>query len=399
MPTLRRSRASLLPGVTGTARVDRRTSALLRRLRPGDVAVVHHVDLDRASAEALVGCRVAAVVNAAESVSGRYPNLGPEVLAAAGVLLVDAVGEDVLSRVSEGDEVRVHDGVVHVGDRAVGSGEVLDGAAVHALTERARSGMAARLEAFTLDTAEHLRREHALLLEGAGVPPLSTAVAGRDVVVVTAAHEHHAELRALRRYLRGRRPVLVGVDAGADALLAAGLTPDLVVGDVDQVSDAALRAAGEVVVQVGRDAAAAVAPSDRDRLDRLGVEPTVFAAGGGSADAALLLVDAAGAAVVVTVGWPPDLVAFLDQGRQQMASDFLTRLRVSPRLLDARAAARLYSDPLRGWHLLLLVLAAMLALAVSVAATPVGEEWVDTIRDAAGEIVTDVRTNLPGDST
>lgn len=395
MPTLRRSRGSLLPGVTGTARVDRRTSALLRRIRPGDVAVVHHLDLDRASAEALVGCRVAAVVNAAESVSGRYPNLGPEVLAAAGVPLVDAVGEHALSLLSEGDRVRVHDGVLYVDDRAVGSGEVLDGPAVAARTEQARSGMAARLEAFTLDTAEHLRRESALLLEGAGIPPLSTPMAGRDVVVVAVAHDHQAELRALRPYLKDRRPVLVGVDAGADALRAAGLRPDLVVGHPDEVSDAALRVAGEVVVPAARDAG----PVDRDRLERLGVEPTVFAATGSSADAALLLSDAAGAEVVVTVGWPPDLVAFLDQGRQQMATDFLTRLRVGPRLLEARAAARLHAHPLRGWHLLLLVLAALVAVAVSVAATPVGQEWADTVRDVVSDTWSDVARPAQGDSS
>ena len=199
LSTLRRPRSDALPGVTGTARLDRRTLHLTKRLRPGDVAVISHVDLDRASAEALVACRVSAVVNAAESISGRYPNLGPEVLAAAGIPLVDNVGADVLGRLTDGEVVRVHEGVVYVGEDRVAEGDVLDSALVEIRKDQARAGLTSQLQAFTLDAAEHLNREHELLLDGIGIPAVATALRGREVVVVSATHDHRADLQRAAR--------------------------------------------------------------------------------------------------------------------------------------------------------------------------------------------------------
>ena len=391
LPTARRPRRDSLPGVTGPVRLDRRTDTILKRLRPGDVAVISHVDLDRTSAEGLVDRGVAAVVNAAESLSGRYPSLGPQVLVAAGIALVDAVGEAAFGRLREGDIVRVHDGTVYVGDQPVANGDVLDEQTVAERTQQARAGMVSRLEAFTLDSADYLRREHELLIDGVGVPTLTTALTGRHVVVVSATHDHRADLKALRGYLRDRHPVLIGVDAGADALLQAGHAPDLAVGDPELMSDAALRRAREVVIHLPRDASVV----GRDRLERLGVEPTVFTGPGTSDDAALLLAEAGGAEVIVTVGSPAGLVPFLDGGRSAMASAFLTRMRVGARVLDAKAAVSLAGGSVRAWQLVLLVLAGLLAVGVSVAATPVGEQWADVLGDQLAEAVGWIRESAP----
>ncbi len=391
LTTTRRSRGPVLPGVTGTARLDRRTSSLTRRLRPGDVAVIQHVDLDRASAEAMVECRVAAVVNAAESISGRYPAMGPQVLAAAGIPLVD-VGPEVMSRVSDGDRLRVLDGAVWLGDEPVARGDVLDMDRVAERTELARAGLASRLEAFTLDAAEYLRREHELLLDDVGIPSLSTTFRGREVLVVSAAYDYRADLRALRTYLRDRHPVLVGVDAGADALLEVGLKPDVVVGDLDGLSAAALRCGAEMVAHRARDGRAPL----RERLERYGVKPVPFPSAGTAEDAALLLADAGGADVVVLAGSHSDLVEFLDRGRSAMASAVLTRVRVGPRLLEAGTAARLHGTRLSPWHLVLLVLAGLLAVAVAVGVTPVGQEWIDSAADAVGAIWNDTVTAIQG---
>ena len=391
LTTTRRSRGPVLPGVTGTARLDRRTSSLTRRLRPGDVAVIQHVDLDRASAEAMVACRVAAVVNAAESISGRYPALGPQVLASAGIPLVD-VGPEVMSRVSDGDALRVLDGEVWLGDEPVARGDVLDMDRVAERTEQARAGLAARLEAFTLDAAEYLRREHELLLDDVGIPTLTTTLRGREVLVVSATHHHRADLRALRGYLRDRHPVLIGVDAGADALLDVGLKPDVVVGDLDALSARGLRCGAEMVAHTARDGR----PPQRERLERYGVKPVPFRAAGTAEDAALLLADAGGADVIVLAGSHADLVEFLDRGRSAMASAFLTRLRVGPRLLEARTAARLHSTRLSPWHLVLLVLAGLLAVAVAVGTTPVGQEWIDSAADTASAIWHDTVNAVQG---
>ena len=376
---IRRQPREAAPGISGPVRIDRRTHALVRRLGPGDIAVIDHLDLDRTSAEALVRCGVAAVLNAAESISGRYPALGAEVLAAAGIPLVD-VGPDLLPRLSEGERVRVQGGGVWLGDEQVSEGDVLDASRVQELTERARSGLAARLEAFTLDSAEFLRREHALLLDDVGIPALGTSMRGRPALVVSATHDHRAELRALRPYLRDRRPVLVGVDAGADALLAMGLPPDIVVGNLDRASEEALRCGAELVAHRPRDGRA----PRPERLERLGLEPVGFAVSGTAEDAAVLLVDAAGADTIVLAGSPAGLMEFLDCGRSAMASTFLTRLRAGPRLVDARTAVRLHGASLAGWHLVLMVLVGVLAVAVAVGTTPVGERWFDSGADAVG---------------
>ena len=373
--TARRSRSLRLPGVTGTVRLDRRTKNLTKRLRPGDIAVIEHVDLDRATAEELVACRVAAVVNAATSISGRYPNLGPEILARAGIALVDDVGPDVFRQLREGDWVRLHDGVAYRGDVAVVEGQVLDGESVATAMEQAKSGMSAQLEAFAANTAEFLRREHQLLLEGAGAPPIDTPLSGRHVLVAVPGSRLRADLGALRSYIRECRPVLVGVDGGADALLAAGYRPDLIVGDTETVSDKALRSGAEVLVHAARNPQA----PERDRLERLGVRAVVFSATGSSADLAMLLADVKGASLLVAVGHSATLVELLDRGRAEMASSFLIRLRVGHKLVDAKAVSQLYRGRVATGQLLMLVLAGLVAVSVAIAATPVGGRWLDAL--------------------
>ena len=389
-----------MPGVTGTARLDRRTPALLRRLRPGDVAVVDHLDLDRANAEALVGAGVVAVVNASPFISGRYPNLGPELLARSGVVMVDSVGADVFSRLRDGSTVRVHDGAVYVGEEPVVTGHELGPDEISSLMEDARSGLSTQLQSFTHNTTEFLRREQELLLHGQGVPELRTELAGRPVVVVVRGFDYREDLRRLRRFIREQRPVLVGVDAGADALIAAGHRPDVVVvgeeglaqgsraGDHGaSVSDNGLRTAREVVLHADSSGRAVGA----DRLDRLGIRHRTLSASGTSEDVALLLADARGASLLIAVGTHATLDEFLDRQRAGLASTFLTRLRVGPKLVDAKGVPQLYSGRVRLWHLAVVLLAGLLALGVAVAATPVGEEWWSSIGGALSDVLDWIR--------
>ncbi len=373
-----------LPGVTGTIRADRRTEALLRRLRPGDIAVVDHLDLDRANAESLVKCGVVAVLNASQFISGRYPNLGPELLASSGVLMVDEVGPEVFATLRDGGQARVHDGEVFVGTECVASGRSLDAEQVVALMQEARSGLSTQLQSFTHNTTEFLRREHELLLHGEGIPETLTPLTGRPVVVVVRGYDYHEDLRRLRRYVREQRPVLVGVDAGADALLSAGHRPDLVVVGEDglaqgsiageqgsTVSDKALRGAREVVLHADRSGRAL----GGERLTRLGIRHQTVSASGTTEDVALLLADVRGASLIVAVGTHATLDEFLDRQRAGLASTFLTRLRVGPKLIDAKGVPQLYTGRVRRWHLALVLLAGLVALAVAVGASPVGGGW------------------------
>lgn len=391
IPTLHRPSVADQSTVSGVVRLDRRTSNLIRRLRPGDIALIDHLDIDRVSAEALVARRVAAVVNVSKSVSGRYPNLGPEIIAAAGIPLIDDVGPDVFARLNEGDAVRVKDGTIYRKDAAIGSGEILDAERVLELMASARSGLSSQLEAFTANTAEYLRQERALLLDGIGVPDISTRMEKRHVLVVVRGYDYRADLRSLRQYIRDHRPVLVGVDGGADALVEAGYTPDLIVGDMSSVSEPTLRRGAELVVHAHRNGRA----PGLERVERLGLDAVVFPATGTSEDIALLLAGAKDASLVVAVGTHATLVEFLDRGRSGMASTFLTRLRVGPKLVDAKSVSQLYGGRIRTWQVLLLVVAALLALTVALAATPAGDQWLSELGAHWDDLFHWVRGHLP----
>ena len=369
--TLRHPRGGdRLPGVAGTARLDRRTKRLTKRLRSGDIAVIDHIDLDRVAAEGLVAAGVAAVVNVAPCVSGRYPNLGPEVLLAAGVPVIDNVGGDIFGQVREGERIRVHDDTVYAGDgRVVAKGDRQDEESLAAAIAAARAGLAIQLEAFAANTMEYLRRERELLLDGVGVPDIRTSLDGRHALVVVRGYDYRNDLSALRPYIREYRPVLIGVDGGADALREVGLKPDIVIGDMDSVSDDALRSGAEVVVHAYRDGSA----PGLARVQELGVTPVIFPAAGTSEDVALLLADEKGASLIVAVGTHATLVEFLDKGRSGMASTFLTRLRVGGKLVDAKGVSRLYRSRIRLGTLLLLVVATAIAFVVAFLVTPGGQ--------------------------
>jgi uncharacterized membrane-anchored protein len=370
LATLRRPRSGdRPPGVVGAARLDRRTKRLTKRLHPGDIAIIDHVDLDRIGAEGLVAARVAAVVNAAPSISGRYPNLGPEILLTAGIPLLDAVDGEVFAAVREGETVRLVDDTLYAEDgRVVANGDLQTPETVASAMAEARSGLAVQLEAFASNTMEYLKRERDLLLDGVGVPDIKTPLEGRHVLVVVRGYDYRQDLVALRHYIREFRPVLIAVDGGADALLEEGLKPQLIVGDMDSVSDEALRCGAEIVVHAYRDGTA----PGLERVQELGVEPVVFPAAGTSEDVALLLADDKGATLIVAVGTHATLVEFLDKGRAGMASTFLTRLRVGGKLIDAKGVSRLYRTRIPAHTLAMLIVAALITLAVALFVTPGG---------------------------
>ncbi|MGY1734285.1 putative cytokinetic ring protein SteA [Geodermatophilus sp. SYSU D01045] len=377
--TLRRSRAQeAAPGVGGTVRLDRRTKNLTKRLRPGDVAVIDHVDIDRVSADSLVAARVGAVVNAAPSISGRYPNLGPEIITAAGIPLVDGVGKDVFGALKEGAQVRVDGDTLYGPDgSAVAKGTEQTPETVATAMAEAKAGLSTQLEAFATNTMEYMKRERALLLDGVGVPDVKTAIEGRHVLVVVRGYDYKEDLQALRSYIRDYRPVLVGVDGGADALIEAGYQPDMIIGDMDSVSDHVLKSGAEVVVHAYVDGRA----PGLKRVQDLGVDAITFPAAATSEDIAMLLADEKGAKLIVAVGTHATLVEFLDKGRGGMASTFLTRLRLGGKLVDAKGVSRLYRSRISTAALVVLVLAALVAIVSALAVTTAGRIYFDLLVD------------------
>jgi uncharacterized membrane-anchored protein len=350
--------------------------------------VINHADIDRVAADALVGVRPVAVINAARSISGRYPNLGPEILLAAGIPLIDEVGDDLMEKIHEGDKLRIDGGDIWVGDQVVATGTRQDDDSVSEAMGKARAGLNVQLESFASNTMEYLRKERDLLLDGVGVPDCRTRFEGRQALIVVRGYHYKADLATLRPYIREYRPVLVGVDGGADAILEAGHTPAMIVGDMDSVSDRALTCGAEVVVHAYRDGNA----PGLERVRNLGVEPVVFPATGTSEDVAMLLADDKGASLIVAVGTHATLIEFLDKGRAGMASTFLTRLRVGGKLVDAKGVSRLYRQRISNWQLTVLALAGLFALAVALAATPAGQATYSLVGARLDDVVSWVKS-------
>ena len=361
----------------GRAMVDRRTKDLIKRLQPGDIAVIDHEDLDRVAAEGLVEARVGAVVNAAPSISGRYPNLGPLLLAAARIPLIDGVGSDVMDAVSEGQTLTISGSHVLMGDLLVAEGERQSLQSLEAQIEQARGRMGEELERFAENTLEYLRRERHLLIDAPDLPDTGYDMKGRHVLIVVRGIGYKHDLDVLRRggYLNDVRPVLVGVDGGADALLEIGEKPDFIIGDFDSVSEQALRCGATLVVHGYPDGRAPGAK----RLDDLGLDYVVFAAGGTSEDIAMLLAYERGAELIVAVGTHSSMVEFLDKGRSGMASTFLVRMKVGPILVDAKGVSRLYQSRVRGFDLALLVVAAFFTMVVVATLTQADNIFVDGV--------------------
>ncbi|MBM3494608.1 MAG: hypothetical protein FJX72_09885 [Armatimonadetes bacterium] len=358
--------------VQGTLRADRRTKNLITRLRPGDIAVIHHADLDAMAARSLIDQKVGAVVNAAMSISGRYPNQGPALLVSEGVPLLDAVGDEFFGVAlrHEGTTATIEGDTVRLADGATATGRLLDDASVREQLVVARSNLSAELDAFARNTLSYLAEEKALLLDPVDLPTLVTPIRDRHTLVVVRGEGYREDLRAIQEYLRDVRPAVIGVDGGADALIESGVKPDIIIGDMDSVSDAALRCGSELVVH-GYTRGKRDAPG-LQRLRDLGLEGKVFHVPGTSEDAALLLADGLGASVIVAVGTHFSLVDFLDKGRGGMASTFLVRLRIGSKLVDAKGIGRLWAQRRRpaGIEIVAIVIAALFPVAVIAQSSP-----------------------------
>ncbi|MFZ4432057.1 MAG: putative cytokinetic ring protein SteA [Microthrixaceae bacterium] len=354
-------------GVVGTARVDERTKDLVAYLQAGEVAVIDHEDLDRIAAEGLVRCQPVAVLNAAVSSTGRYPNEGPLVLLEAGIPLVDDLGPELMRRIADGDRVVVSGGSIALADepeRVVLEGRRQSTAAVRAVHLESRSNMGGALNSFVENTVEFIDANRDILDDEIDVPDLGRDWHGRQVLLVVRGNDYREDLLLLRQmgYVREVRPVLLAVDGGADALIELGMRPDVIIGDMDSVSDDALRCGAQLVVHGYRDGRAPGA----ERLRRLGLDHAVFTASGTSEDVAMLLAYGLGAELIVAVGTHSSMVDFLDKGRAGMASTMLTRMKVGPVLVDAKGVSRLYQGRLRKRDLAMLVLAALFAMIVVV---------------------------------
>lgn len=369
MPALLSRNTDELPGITGIARIDKNAKRLVRRVDHGAIVILDQVDLDRVTADALVEAEVAAVVNVAKSITGRYPNLGPEVLAASNIPLIDNVGSEVFSRVKDGTRVRLNEGKLYIGERVVARGTELGEREVAALMLDAKTGLVDHLEAFSGNTIEFIRSESPLLIDGVGVPKVNVTFERRHVVIVSDGADRATDLKTLKPFIKEYQPVLVGVGAGADTLLKAGYRPAVIIGDPEDISTAALKSGADVVLPADPDGHA----PGLERIQDLGIGATTFPAAGTAPDLALLIADFHGADLIVTAGYSGSLNDFFDRSlRDQIPSQFLTRLKVGTKLVDAKAVATLYRSRVSGALIAMLMIAALVAIIAAVVITQGG---------------------------
>jgi len=369
----RRNGSSTSEATEGTARLGRRTKHLVRRLGPGDVAVIDHVNVDRIAAEELISTGVGVVVNASPSSDGRYPNAGPLLLAQAGVMLLDVEEGDPFELLADGERVTISEGgAVLVSGREVLRGHVLGVEELERRRDEQLQRVDEALAEFAENTVAHVRQETDLLTGSVEFPPTRASFRDRHVLIVVRGDRHRRDLKALRAYVRDVRPLVVAVDGGANGVLEAGMKPDVILGDMDSAGDEALRCGAELIVHAYPDGRA----PGRERLLELGLEHTLLPAAGTSEDVAMLLAYEKGAALIVSVGAHFNLIEFLDRKRGGMSSTFLTRLRIGEKLVDAKGVSRLYNPSSPFGPLVLFLAAFTILLAIVVITSPVLNDLV-----------------------
>jgi uncharacterized membrane-anchored protein len=363
----RRAREAEADGkVHGVARLGKRTKDLVKRLRAGDIAIIDHADLDPMAAEDLAASGVEAVVNVSESTTGHYPNAGPLVLVEGGVRLVDAVDANLFEDLRDGDPIVIDGDRILAGGEVVAQGEALDAQTLRGRLQEQQESVDAAIADFARNTVHYIEKEPELLSGQLDFPETRTEFRDRHVLIVVRGPTYRRDLRTLRAYIRDTKPLIVGVDGGADAILEAGLKPDVILGDMDSASDGALSSGAELIVHGYPDGRAPGA----ERLRELGLESVILPAAGTSQDIAMLLAYERGAALIVSVGAHFNLEESLGKNRAGMSSTFLTRLRIGETLVDAKGVSRLYRPSVGGPHLALFALASALLIAVVIVSVP-----------------------------
>jgi len=361
--------------IRGTARVDRKTKHLVKRLQPGEIAVINHQDLDEVSAQALIDAKVKAVVNASSSISENYPNLGPLAVVKAGIYLLDNVGLDIMEMVHEGEVVEISGDRISVQDVWQAAGEVLTVDIVEKEMEYTKKNIGMVLEKFVQNTIEYAQQEQEFILGDIKMPDTKISFSGRHTLIVVRGQTYKDDLSALRSYIHEVKPVLIGVDGGADALREFGHKPDIIIGDMDSISDETLRCGAEIIVHAYSDGRA----PGLARVTDLGLKAVTFPAPGTSEDIAMLLAYHKGTDLIVALGTHSNMIDFLEKGRKGMASTFLVRLKVGSVLVDAKGVNKLYKSKVKFRYLAELVAAASVTFAIVAYQFPVTRQFLQVV--------------------
>ncbi|MGE5583389.1 MAG: putative cytokinetic ring protein SteA [Bacillota bacterium] len=342
------------------ARIDSRTKNLAKRIKPGEIAVIDHADLDQVAADSLVKAKVKLVINASLSITGRYPNPGPAILLREGIGILDNVGKECFQKIHEGDLLEIRGTQIWKGYNCLGTGEQLELKTVLKNMREIRRNLSSELDKFLHNTLEYALKEQDLILGTLKIPEVKTKFEGKPVVVVVRGQNYREDLTIVKSYIDDVNPILIGVDGGADALIEFGLLPDIIIGDMDSVSDTALKSGAEIVVHAYTDGRA----PGLARVEALNLPAKVFPAPGTSEDIALLMAYEKGADLIVAVGTHSSMVDFLEKGRAGMGSTFLVRLKVGSILVDARGVSKIYQGRIKLRYLIQIAVAGILTIII-----------------------------------
>ena len=362
--------------VEAPIKVDRKTKKLAKRLSTGDIAVINHTDIDEVAANSLVECKIKLVINAAPSISGRYPNKGPKILIDNNILIIDNVGEKVFEDLKEGQIIDVNNGLIYRDGQLIGQGEVMDKSVVEQKTKIAYENMSVELDRFIDNTIEYAKREKGFILGETEIPKMATDYKDKHVLVVVRGQDYKEDLATIRSYIEEMKPILVGVDGGADALIECGYDPDVIVGDMDSVTDEALKKAKEIVVHAYVDGRA----PGLKRVQDLGLDAVVFPAPGTSEDIAMLTAYEYGAELIVALGSHSNMIDFLEKGRKGMASTFLVRLKIGAKLIDAKGVNLLYKSKLKMKYIWALVVTAIFPVLIIAYLSPTVQQLIKLLQ-------------------
>lgn len=351
--------------IKAVARIDKRTKNLAKRIKPGEIAVIDHKDLDNVAADSLCKAKVKLVINVSETISGRYPNRGPVTLLQENVPILDCAGIDLFEKIKDGEEIEIRGAKIYKNGELLAEGKLMQLPEVQARLLSIRQNLSEELDKFIRNTLEYAVKEKDMILGGLEIPDVHTNFKERPVLVVVRGEDYREDLETIKSYIDEVNPVLIGVDGGADALIEFGFKPDMIVGDMDSVSDEALKCGAELVVHAYVDGRAPGLP----RVNDLGLDAHVFPAPGTSEDIALLIAYEKGADLIVAVGTHSNMIDFLEKGRPGMGSTFLVRLKVGSILVDARGVSKIYQQRLHFSYLLHICLAGILVIGIVISQT------------------------------
>ncbi len=360
--------------IKGIAKKDKVTKNLTNRLKAKDIAIISHKDLDEIAAISLVESKISCIINTEETISGKYPNRGPAILVENNIPIFEV--DNDLKAIKEGEEIEIIGDEIYRNGNLISKCLYLSKDKIEKLLKLGYDNIESELDLFIENTLEYAKREKALVTGDISIPDIKTKIKDKHVLIVVRGKDYKRDLMAIKSYIKEVKPILIGVDGGADALIEFGYTPDIIIGDMDSVSDKSLSLSKEIIVHAYPNGRA----PGVDRVEELGIKPILFQSPGTSEDIALLLAYEKKADLIVAVGTHTNMIDFLEKGRPGMASTFLVRLKVGEKLVDARGVNKLYNSTLKPKYLILILIASLIPIIVLTIINPVTKGLITLIK-------------------